>query len=80
MYSAGDVRLEELTEPKIIEATDVIVRTAATCICGSDLWDYRGINPIPEPKPFGHEYRGIIDEICDNVTSVTPGTCGPDPK
>jgi threonine dehydrogenase-like Zn-dependent dehydrogenase len=73
IYGPGDVRSEQLPEPKIIEPTDAIVRNAATCICGSDLWDYRGINPVPEPKPFGHEYCGIVEEVGSEVTSVKPG-------
>ena len=73
IYGAADVRLEKLPDPEIIEPTDAVVRNAATCIYGSDLWDYRGINPVPEPKPFGHEYCGIVEEVGDNVTSVKPG-------
>ena len=56
IYGANDVRSEELPKPSILAPTDAIVRNAATCVCGSDLWDYRGINPVPQPKPFGHEY------------------------
>jgi len=48
MYSAGDVRVEEREDPKIIEPTDAIIRLTATCICGSDLWPYRGIEPADE--------------------------------
>ena len=55
IYGAGDVRSEELPEPTIVEPTDAIIRTAATCICGSDLWDYRGVRAVTEPTPFGHE-------------------------
>jgi threonine dehydrogenase-like Zn-dependent dehydrogenase len=73
IYGAGDVRLEERPEPTIIEPTDAIVRNAATCVCGSDLWDYRGINPVPEPKPFGHEYCGVVEAVGNEVTSVKPG-------
>jgi threonine dehydrogenase-like Zn-dependent dehydrogenase len=73
IYGAHDVRLEQLPEPKIIEPTDAIVRNAATCICGSDLWAYRGISPVPEPTPFGHEYCGVVEEVGSEVTSVRPG-------
>lgn len=73
IYAPGDVRFEERPEPKIIEPTDAIIRTSATCVCGSDLWTYRGINPINEPTPMGHEYCGIVEEVGSAVTSVKPG-------
>ncbi|MGC2655415.1 MAG: zinc-dependent alcohol dehydrogenase family protein [Mycobacterium sp.] len=73
IYGKGDVRLEELPEPTIVEPTDAIVRTAATCVCGSDLWQYRGIAPVPEPKPFGHEYCGIVEAVGPDVRTVRPG-------
>jgi threonine dehydrogenase-like Zn-dependent dehydrogenase len=46
---------------------------SATCVCGSDLWDYRGINPVDEPTPIGHEYCGIVEEIGADVTTIWPG-------
>ena len=73
IYGPGDVRSEELPEPTIIEPTDAIVRNAATCVCGSDLWEYRGLNPIEQPQPFGHEYCGVVEAVGDAVTSVKPG-------
>src|SRR5919202_2705098 len=73
LYGPGDVRLEERDSPKIIEPTDAIIRMAATCVCGSDLWDYRGINPVTQPKPMGHEYCGIVEEVGGAVTRVKPG-------
>jgi threonine dehydrogenase-like Zn-dependent dehydrogenase len=73
IYGAGDVRFEDLPEPDIVAPTDAIIRTTATCVCGSDLWDYRGINPVPEPKPFGHEYCGVVEAVGSDVTSVKPG-------
>jgi threonine dehydrogenase-like Zn-dependent dehydrogenase len=73
IYGSGDVRLEQLPEPTIVELTDAIVRTTATCICGSDLWEYRGINSVPAPKRFGHEYCGIVEAVGSEVTSVRPG-------
>src|SRR3989441_2726429 len=68
-----DIRFVEREDPKIIEATDAIIRIAATCVCGSDLWDYRGINPITEPKPMGHEYCGIVEEVGTGVKSIKTG-------
>lgn len=73
IYGKDDVRLEELPEPSIVEPTDAVVRTAATCICGSDLWQYRGISPVPEPKPFGHEYCGIVEAVGSEVRTVRVG-------
>src|SRR5919202_5633842 len=63
LYGTGDVRLDERESPRIIHPTDAIIRLAATCVCGSDLWDYRGINPVTQPKPMGHEYCGIVEEV-----------------
>src|ERR1700704_221861 len=73
LYGPRDVRFEERDDPKIIKPTDAIIRNSATCVCGSDLWPYRGINAVPQPTPMGHEYCGIIEEIGSAVTSVKPG-------
>ena len=55
LYGARDVRFEDRPEPTIIEPTDAIIRLPFTCICGSDLWPYRGIQPVSSPAPMGHE-------------------------
>lgn len=73
LYGPGDVRLEERPAPKIIEPTDAVIRLPATCICGSDLWDYRGIDPVDEPTPIGHEYCGIVEEVGRAVTTIRLG-------
>ena len=73
LYGKGDVRFEERPAPTISKPTDAIVRVAATCVCGSDLWPYRGISPFPEPTPMGHEYCGIVEEVGREVTKVKPG-------
>lgn len=73
LYGAGDVRCEEVPEPKIIHPTDAIIRLSASCICGSDLWPYRGLNDVPAPMAMGHEYCGIVEEVGSAVTSVRPG-------
>jgi threonine dehydrogenase-like Zn-dependent dehydrogenase len=57
----------------IVEPTDAIIRLAATCICGSDLWPYRGIEALDGPRPMGHEYAGIVEEVGSAVTTVRPG-------
>src|SRR5438105_5020582 len=73
LYGPRDVRVVECEDPKIVEPTDAIISMAATCVCGSDLWDYRGINPITEPRPVGHEYCGIVEEVGGAVTTIKPG-------
>src|SRR5436189_1298184 len=73
LYGPRDVRFEEREVPKIIKPVDAIIRVSATCVCGSDLWPYRGVNPIPQPTPMGHEYCGIVEEVGSDVTSVKPG-------
>ncbi|HEY6223537.1 MAG TPA: zinc-dependent alcohol dehydrogenase family protein [Gemmatimonadales bacterium] len=73
LYGARDVRFESRADPKILQPTDATIRLSATCICGSDLWPYRGISPVAEPTPMGHEYCGIVEEVGRAVTRVTPG-------
>lgn len=73
LHAPGDVRYEERPDPRIIKPTDAIVRTVATCICGSDLWPYRGIDEFTEPWAIGHEYCGIVEQVGSAVTSVKPG-------
>ena len=73
LYGPGDVRFEERRTPMIIEPTDAIVRTSATCVCGSDLWPYRGISPVTQPTPMGHEYCGIVEEVGSAVKTIKPG-------
>lgn len=72
MYSPGDVHVVDREDPKIIEPTDAIIRLTATCICGSDLWPYRGIEPV-DHTPMGHEYVGVVEEIGADVKTVKPG-------
>lgn len=72
MYAPGDVRVEQREDPRIIEPTDAIIKLTATCICGSDLWPYRGIEPV-DHTPMGHEYVGVVEEIGDAVTTIKVG-------
>lgn len=73
MYGPRDVRFEERPDPTIIEPTDAIIRLSATCVCGSDLWPYRGIDPVTQPTPMGHEYCGIVEEVGSEVKHIKPG-------
>jgi threonine dehydrogenase-like Zn-dependent dehydrogenase len=72
MYSAGDVRVVNREDPKIIEPTDAIIKLSATCICGSDLWPYRGIEPA-DHQVMGHEYVGVVEEIGSAVKTIKVG-------
>src|SRR5438270_11990657 len=73
LYGPRDVRFEERESPKVVEPTDAVVRISRTCVCGSDLWPYRGLQPINGPTPMGHEYCGIVEEVGRAVRSVKPG-------
>src|SRR5437879_1411652 len=73
LHAPRDVRFEERDDPKIVAPTDAIVRLSASCICGSDLWPYRGISPVTRPTPMGHEYCGIVEEVGRAVTSIRRG-------
>jgi threonine dehydrogenase-like Zn-dependent dehydrogenase len=73
LYGPRDVRFEERDDPKIIKPTDAIIRIAAACVCGSDLWPYRGIQPIAQPTPMGHEYCGTVQELGSAVKSIKRG-------
>ena len=73
LYAPRDIRVEDRADPKITEPTDVIIRLAATCVCGSDLWAYRGIDAIDGPTPMGHEYAGVVEETGGDVHTIKPG-------
>jgi len=73
IHGPGDVRVEERDKPTIHEPTDAIIKLVAACVCGSDLWSYRGIEEIKEPSPMGHEYVGVVDEVGSAVTGIQVG-------
>ena len=73
LHAPGEIRLEQRDDPRIIQPTDAIIRLSATCICGSDLWPYRGIEAIEGPAPMGHEYVGIVEEVGSTVSTIKPG-------
>jgi threonine dehydrogenase-like Zn-dependent dehydrogenase len=73
LYAPGDVRVEDRQDPGIVEPTDAIIRLSATCVCGSDLWPYRGIEAVDGPAPMGHEYVGIVQEVGRQVSTIRPG-------
>ena len=73
LHGANDVRYESVADPKILKPTDAIIKLSATCICGSDLWPYRGIQPLSGPMNMGHEYCGVVVEVGASVRTVRPG-------
>ena len=73
LHGPGDVRFEDVAEPKILKPTDAIIKLAATCICGSDLWPYRGLQPVNGPQHMGHEYCGTVVEVGSDVKTIKPG-------
>ena len=72
MHAPGDVGVVERDDPTIIEPTDAIIRVTAACICGSDLWPYRGIEDVHD-TPMGHEYVGVAEQIGDAVKNIKVG-------
>lgn len=73
IHGPHDIRLEEVPDPTIRRPTDAIVRVVASCVCGSDLWAYRGIQKVREPHPVGHEFVGIVEETGSAVSTLTKG-------
>src|ERR671914_221165 len=73
LYGPRDVRFEERPDPTIIEPTDAIIRLPVSCVCGSDLWPYRGADPVTQPTPMGHEYVGIVEDVGSEVRLIEPG-------
>ncbi|NYI60367.1 zinc-dependent alcohol dehydrogenase family protein [Cellulomonas soli] len=73
IHGPHDVRLETVPDPVIQRPTDAVVRVVAACVCGSDLWSYRGVRPTTEPGRIGHEFVGVVEEVGADVRSVRPG-------
>ena len=73
LHGPRDVRYEDVAEPTILKPTDAIIKLSATCICGSDLWPYRGINQVTAPMHMGHEYCGVVVEVGSDVKTIKPG-------
>jgi threonine dehydrogenase-like Zn-dependent dehydrogenase len=73
IHAPGDVRFEDRPDPVIVEPTDAVIRTVAACVCGSDLWRYRGVQEVTAATPIGHEYVGIVEQVGDAVTTVQVG-------
>lgn len=73
MHGARDVRVDDLPKPTLQEPTDAIIRVTAACVCGSDLWPYRGADELSGPRPMGHEYVGVVEEVGSAVTRTKVG-------
>ncbi|MFF3695713.1 zinc-binding dehydrogenase [Streptomyces sp. NPDC002221] len=73
MYGAGDVRVEDRPDPRIVQPTDAVVRTLAACVCGSDLWPYRSMPAADTGRPMGHEFLGVVEETGGEVQGLKPG-------
>jgi threonine dehydrogenase-like Zn-dependent dehydrogenase len=73
IHAARDIRVEEVPDPVLSTGADAIVRVVAACVCGSDLWPYRGVTPTEEPHRIGHEFVGVVEAVGVDVHKVTPG-------
>jgi threonine dehydrogenase-like Zn-dependent dehydrogenase len=74
LHGDHDIRLEEVPDPVLSESgIDAIVRVVAACVCGSDLWGYRGIEPTPRARRIGHEFIGVVEQVGSSVAKITVG-------
>jgi threonine dehydrogenase-like Zn-dependent dehydrogenase len=72
MTEPGEIVVEDRADPKIVEPTDAVIRVTATCICGSDLWPYRGVREV-DHQVMGHEYVGVVEAVGADVRTVAAG-------
>ncbi len=73
MYKAGDVRVENVPDATIVEQTDAVIRVSRACICGSDLWPYKDLEPTPGSRPMGHEAIGFVESVGSQVLRFKRG-------
>ena len=73
MHGAGDVRIEDVPDPKLLEPTDAILRVTRACICGSDLWPYASMEPSEAGQSMGHEAIGIVEDVGSGVRTLRRG-------
>src|SRR5664279_905015 len=73
IHGPNDIRLDEVADPVLSTGGDAIVRVVAACVCGSDLWSYRGVVPTTEPHRIGHEFVGVVEAVGDQVERITVG-------
>jgi threonine dehydrogenase-like Zn-dependent dehydrogenase len=73
MYGAGDVRVEDVPDPRILQPTDAIVRVTRSCICGSDLWPYKSMPASEQGNRMGHEFIGVVEDVGADVGTLKRG-------
>jgi threonine dehydrogenase-like Zn-dependent dehydrogenase len=73
MYAAGDVRIEDVPDPTLHDPTDAVVRVLNACICGSDLWVYASMQAANGPRPMGHEFLGVVEDVGSAVSGLNKG-------
>src|SRR5437870_2560430 len=73
MYGAGDVRVESVPDPQIVDPTDAVVRVTRACICGSDLWPYNSLERTDDGVVMGHEAVGVVEAVGAEVRTVKVG-------
>src|SRR5216117_1018484 len=73
MYGAGDVRIENVPDPQIIEPTDAVIRVAQACVCGSDLWPYQKMERSDTGRVMGHEAIGVVEDVGADVRTIKRG-------
>ncbi|MDQ4503142.1 zinc-dependent alcohol dehydrogenase family protein [Sinomonas sp. ASV322] len=73
IHGPRDIRVEDRPDPVLRTPADAIVRVVAACVCGSDLWPYRGVRPTTQPHPIGHEFVGVVEAVGDDVATVSVG-------
>jgi len=73
MYGAGDVRIENVPDPKILEPTDAVIRVTRACVCGSDLWPYQKMERSDTGRVMGHEAIGVVEDVGADVRRIKRG-------
>jgi threonine dehydrogenase-like Zn-dependent dehydrogenase len=73
IHAARDIRVEDVPDPRLHQPTDALVRVVAACVCGSDLWPYRGVTETSQPRRIGHEFVGVVEELGSDVSSLRTG-------
>jgi threonine dehydrogenase-like Zn-dependent dehydrogenase len=73
IHGPRDIRVEEVPDPVLHRPTDAVVRVVASCVCGSDLWPYRGVTETEEPRRIGHEFVGVVEDVGAEVSTLRAG-------
>lgn len=73
IHGPRDIRVETVPDPQVHRPTDAVVRVVAACVCGSDLWPYRGVTETSQPKRIGHEFVGVVEDLGSEVSTLRKG-------